>query len=429
MQVSVVCLLLLCIIATTVTDCTLLMYEDLQHLHKEAKTNDVLVYKINPTEIKLEVEETADLKIEASGPVPSTKLLCVHFNKLNGSRLVDRPEPESVVSSDCAVLYKPADESLPAQALGIIRIQGQTVGTETLHLYTSDDPKHGIDQVTVHVVRATALTVLGDIIGWVYFIAWSLSFYPQIIENYSKKSVKGMNFDFCAINLIGYWSYSFFNIGLFFVLSVQEMYLSAHPGGVIPVRINDVFFALHQTLMITTIVMQILFYDRAGQSVSKMACGLVSALLLFIIVSFVLDLTNIISWLTFLYFLSYIKLICTVIMFIPQVYMNFQRKSTAGWSIYMVWMIFIGGSGSVIQMLLLAYNNDDWSSVSGNLAKLCLGLVSVFFSVIFLIQHFCVYKTPRNAYETEHEHAGKNPKAIEAHNECTRAAPVAILFM
>ena len=40
-----------------------------------------------------------------------------------------------------------------------------------------------------------------------------------------------------------------------------------------------------------------------------------------------------------------------------QAYMNFKRKSTVGWSIGNVLLDFTGGSFSIIQMFLLAYNN------------------------------------------------------------------------
>ena len=41
-----------------------------------------------------------------------------------------------------------------------------------------------------------ALFYLSEIFGWTYFIAWSVSFYGQVIENYRRKSVSGLNFDF-----------------------------------------------------------------------------------------------------------------------------------------------------------------------------------------------------------------------------------------
>jgi cystinosin len=71
--------------------------------------------------------------------------------------------------------------------------------------------------------------------------------------------------------------------------------------------------------------------------------------------------------------------------------MNFERKSTRGWSIENVLLDFIGGVLSVVQMFVLAYNFDDWSSILGSPAKLGLGLVTIIYDVIFMIQHYVLY--------------------------------------
>lgn len=43
--------------------------------------------------------------------------------------------------------------------------------------------------------------------------------------------------------------------------------------------------------------------------------------------------------------------------FVSQAYMNFRRKSTAGWSIGNVLLDLTGGSFSILQMFLQSYNN------------------------------------------------------------------------
>lgn len=39
--------------------------------------------------------------------------------------------------------------------------------------------------------------------------------------------------------------------------------------------------------------------------------------------------------------------------------MNYQRKSTVGWSIGNVLLDFTGGSLSILQMIILSYNNGN----------------------------------------------------------------------
>ena len=46
---------------------------------------------------------------------------------------------------------------------------------------------------------------------------------------------------------------------------------------------------------------------------------------------------------------------------------------------------------------------DDWQSNFGNPAKLCLGLFSIIFDVIFITQHYCLYNKPQKSQIKESE--------------------------
>jgi cystinosin len=43
-----------------------------------------------------------------------------------------------------------------------------------------------------------------EVTGWVYFVAWSASFYGQLVLNYRLKNVEGMNLDFLILNFTGF---------------------------------------------------------------------------------------------------------------------------------------------------------------------------------------------------------------------------------
>ena len=143
------------------------------------------------------------------------------------------------------------------------------------------------------------------------------------------------------------------------------------------------------------------------------------------------------TWLTLLYCCSYVKLAVTLIKYIPQVslydliltfsnywhigcfllspqaYLNYSRQSTDGFSIGGVLLDMTGGFLSILQMFLLAYNNgsyswscwhcffltilicnvlDDWDSIFGDPTKFGLGLFSVLFDLLFMVQHFVLYR-------------------------------------
>lgn len=57
---------------------------------------------------------------------------------------------------------------------------------------------------------------LSTVAGWIYTVAWAFSFWPQIIGNFQRKSVVGLNFDFVALSTVGQTLYFFFNVGVYF---------------------------------------------------------------------------------------------------------------------------------------------------------------------------------------------------------------------
>jgi cystinosin len=52
-------------------------------------------------------------------------------------------------------------------------------------------------------------------------------------------------------------------------------------------------------------------------------------------------------------------------------------------------------------MFLLAYNYNDWSSIFGSPTKLGLGLLSIFFDLIFMTQHYILYNTRTRGHSYE----------------------------
>ena len=46
------------------------------------------------------------------------------------------------------------------------------------------------------------------------------------------------------------------------------------------------------------------------------------------------------------------------------------------------------------QLVLDAYISADWQSITGNHARLGLSFLSIAFDVVFLVQHFVLYRQP-----------------------------------
>ncbi|KAI1721032.1 PQ loop repeat domain-containing protein [Ditylenchus destructor] len=246
--------------------------------------------------------------------------------------------------------------------------------------------------VRVKVVHSHAISVLVIVTGWIYFFAWSISFYPQIILNYKRKSVVGLNFDFLVLNVIGFFCYTIYNVMLYFDMEVQNIYIETHARSLIPVLLNDVVFASHALLACIITVFQCFIYERAAQRVSYICCGWSSLLIAFSGISLLMTLVNVLNWLQFINYLAYVKMAVTLSKYFPQAILNFRRKSTVGWSIGNVLLDFSGGFMDICQMVLQGSNTEDWSAFYGNPVKFGLGMISMVFDVVFIIQHYGLYR-------------------------------------
>jgi cystinosin len=153
--------------------------------------------------------------------------------------------------------------------------------------------------------------IVSDIVGWGYFVAWSVSFYPQVWTNWRRKSVVGLSFDFEAYNLIGFACYAAFNCAFFWSKTVQREYQEDHGGHKNLVEINDVVFSLHAIVLTVITVVQIFIYDR-GDQVLSLTAKILSSVMLALSVEFAVACAlGFSDWLDVLYFLSYVKLFVT----------------------------------------------------------------------------------------------------------------------
>ncbi|KAI8977270.1 PQ loop repeat-domain-containing protein [Mycotypha africana] len=254
------------------------------------------------------------------------------------------------------------------------------------------------------------LPIFSTIVGWGYFLAWSISFYPQAILNWQRKSVQGLSMDFVYYNIYGFLCYWVFNMSFYFSESIKDEYKERNSSRDSTVRFNDVMFASHALLISSFTLSQTFYYKRdSAQQLSKGAKYFITlsaaGVLLAIFVKTLIGQQKLIMWIDILYFLSYIKLIISLIKYIPQAYLNYKRQSTIGWSIHNILLDFTGGLLSITQLFLDAFIDGEWSKITGNPAKLGLGLLSISFDILFIVQHYVLYshESPDVKWNTEDE--------------------------
>lgn len=90
------------------------------------------------------------------------------------------------------------------------------------------------------------------------------------------------------------------------------------------------------------------------------------------------------------------KLVITVVKYVPQAWVNYKRKSTRGWNIVQILLDFTGGVLSLAQLVLDSAFQDDWSGITGNPIKFLLSNVSIFFDLLFMVQHYILYRDAEN---------------------------------
>lgn len=221
--------------------------------------------------------------------------------------------------------------------------------------------------------------ILSQTFGWIYFSAWSVSFYPQILRNNKRKSVNGLSLDYVALNFTGFLCYTIFNVFMF-------------ACGDASVKLADLLFSLHATLTTSVVIFQIVAYKETDMKVSRaVIICLVSMIYVFLFSFMILAFTQG-SFDVLLYMLSFTKMVLTLVKYIPQVVINHQTQSTIGWSIHNNTLDFIGGIFSVAQSILDSIAKDDWTIITHNPVKIALGVISMVFDVIFFIQHYIYQK-------------------------------------
>ncbi|KAK5692906.1 hypothetical protein LTR97_010382 [Elasticomyces elasticus] len=246
---------------------------------------------------------------------------------------------------------------------------------------------------------------ISGLCGWLYFLAWSLSFYPQPLLNYRRRTTQGLTPDFPLLNVFGFTCYTVSTAAFLYSPTVKAQYAARHPLSPEPtVRFNDLAFGAHAMVLCVITYSQFwpsLWGWKAGSGVSRDANN-VTLSLLGIGIAGVGAVTVLVlmrggdsihdwAWIDVVYSLTYVKLLFTIFKYIPQALANFRRKSTVGWSIQQVLLDFSGGILSLLQLVIDSALQADWSGLTGNPVKLGLANISLAFDIVFITQHYVLY--------------------------------------
>ncbi|KAK1924118.1 putative L-cystine transporter [Papiliotrema laurentii] len=287
---------------------------------------------------------------------------------------------------------------------------------------------HDTGDSGMFVNALVALTGVG------YFTAWSVSFYPQLILNHRRKRTTGLSADFIIINPVGFLALTIWNWGVYFSPLAQKQYKARHDGHRPQISVSDLAFSLHALVISILTLAQVVHYawrekkvkardgpdessrlldqhDEAPRGVRGAADLVVTTSTIRPSVPFQLGLiaiavsafvsaglvwTGRAEWLDWLYFISTIKLIISLVKYIPQVLLNYRLKSAEGFATSQVVLDLTGSFLSFAQLVISSiWVEHDPSGIIANPSKLGLSFLSVFFDVILITQKHIVYPQRR----------------------------------
>jgi cystinosin len=250
------------------------------------------------------------------------------------------------------------------------------------------------------------LDMLSPLVGWVYFCAWSVSFYPQIALNWRRRSVAGLSVDFQLLNFLGFACYAAYTSALLWSPAVRAEYAARSGGRAPAVHPEDAAFALHAAAATGVTLAQCAAYGGGGRPARATlvaaagAAGAAAAWAAAVALARggggagAPPLSQWLSWLPLVSFLSAVKVAITLTKYAPQLLLNARRRSTAGWHLWSVLLDLEGGLLSAAQLAGDAAAARDWGALGGNAAKLALGGASVFYDAALIAQHRAFARRP-----------------------------------
>lgn len=185
--------------------------------------------------------------------------------------------------------------------------------------------------------------------------------------------------DFPTINVLGFVSYTISTATFLYSPVVKQQYAFRHPySPETTVRFNDLVFAGHGALLCVITYSQFFpviwgFKVGARQRASRFVLGVFWGSILAVLITILIIRTKGLdggndptawAWIDCIYALGYVKLVCTLVKYCPQVYLNYKRQSTTGWSIWQILLDFIGGILSLLQLFIDSALQADWSGLT-----------------------------------------------------------------
>ena len=255
------------------------------------------------------------------------------------------------------------------------------------------------------------ISTVSIVFGWIYFVLWTLSYWPQVILNHKRKSTEGLAMDYVYLNFMGFISYSIFNFELYSNKAIQNQYTDRF-NSLNKVQLSDVLFSAHALIPGFALIIQSFLY-KGYKPMSKLVMTILGGIIIVSGILFALVWANVVIMIDVLYFFSYLKMFSTLSKYLPQIYFNFRRKTTKGFSMDAMVLDFFGGLFLTAQQIVDCMDEGNMSPITGNLVKVLLGVFSMINNLILILQKL-IYGRRQNNIQNNLEI--ENEKSVQELN-------------
>jgi len=215
----------------------------------------------------------------------------------------------------------------------------------------------------------------------------------------------GFSINYIMMNFLGYLFYSIYNLYGYYA----ESFIAKSQ-----IHTSDVLFAVHGFVLVCLHYALVMYYPRKDNRVQGLWLAICLAILITVGVYYLVTA----KLPETILLMGLMKVVISFIKYVPQVYLNWKRKSTKGWSLENVILDLTGGVLSFIQIIIDYLDSGKLDNFSGNLniAKFLLGIVTIVFDIIFLLQHYIVYpqKKGEEANYDRSEEEGEKDRTIKS---------------
>ncbi|MEQ2191356.1 hypothetical protein XENOCAPTIV_027205 [Xenoophorus captivus] len=139
-------------------------------------SSESTVFLSAPDAVTVEQKSSAIVTISSSSAVNQSTV--IHLNVTYSSK-----------DNYSSIIRLPEQVFLPEKATSVsFTVTAHDVGQVTTYLLSNNTDLNNLSpRIRFIVIHSSVLSVVTQVIGWIYFLAWSVSFYPQAWENWKRK--------------------------------------------------------------------------------------------------------------------------------------------------------------------------------------------------------------------------------------------------